>query len=196
MRWVRENAIEEVAEALKAGEIAIVPTETVYGIASTLNADALAKVFLAKGRPETKPLIVGVLDADMAKTVCAEWPDEAQMLAERHWPGPLSLVLPKAPRIPLMVTGGGPTIAVRAPGHPVTLALIEFVGEPIVLTSANEAGGKSARTAAEAVAQVGMGVAYVLDSGPSPVGIESTVFDVISCNVLRQGAIPRDGLKA
>ncbi|MEO7453253.1 MAG: L-threonylcarbamoyladenylate synthase [Fimbriimonadales bacterium] len=196
MKWVRESAVEEVAAAIKVGAIAIVPTETVYGIASTLDDDALAKVFRAKGRPEGKPLIVGVSGAEMAGTVCAEWPAEAQALAERFWPGPLSLVLPKAEGIPLTVTAGGSTVAVRAPGLPITMRLIELVGEPIVLTSANVSSNVSPLTAAEAVAQIGLSVAYVLDSGRSPIGIESTVYEVSTRTVLRHGAIPEEGLKA
>ena len=140
MKWVHPDALPEVAQALISGEIVVVPTETVYGIASTLEPSALLKVFAAKGRPEYKPLILGVADSEMARTVTAEWPQAAEDLAIRFWPGPLSLVLPKAEGIPYLVTAGGATVAVRAPAHPVSLELIHLVGRPLVLTSANRTG--------------------------------------------------------
>ena len=189
MIWVRPEAIEEVAAAIADGEIAIVPTETVYGIAATLDPDALLKVFHAKGRPDHKPLIVGVANADMARQLVSEWPAKADALAERFWPGPLSLVLPKAANIPYLATAGGSTVAVRAPKHDVTLRLIELVGKPLVLTSANRSGGAPPKSAADAVAQVGMAVSYVIDDGPTSIGIESTVYDIAADIVLRQGAI-------
>jgi len=194
--WVWPGAIEEVAAAVSACEIAIVPTETVYGIAATLDPDALLKVFHAKGRPDHKPLIVGVANADMARQLVSEWPDKADTLAERFWPGPLSLVLPKAANIPYLVTAGGSTVAVRAPKHDVTLRLIEFVGKPLVLTSANRSGGAPPKSAAEAVAQFGMSVSYVLDDGPTTIGIESTVYDVASERVLRQGAVSHEEIRS
>jgi L-threonylcarbamoyladenylate synthase len=190
MKWVRKDAMQEVAASLGRGEIAVVPTETVYGLASTLDPDALLKVFHAKGRPEYRPLIVGVADAEMARTLVTEWPERAEQLARKFWPGPLSLVLPKADFIPYMVTAGGATVAVRAPSHPVPLELIRLVGKPLVLTSANRSGGQSPKNAAEAVRQLGMAPAYVLDDGPSSLGVESTVYDVLNHIVLREGAIP------
>ena len=189
MIWVRSGAVEEVANAIRNGEIAIVPTETVYGLASTLEPDALLKIFRAKGRPEYKPLIVGVSNAEMAKQLVAEWPERAQQLAERFWPGPLSLVLSKAPNLPYLVTAGGDTVAVRAPGNELTLRLIQLVGMPLVLTSANVSGGASPKSASEAVAQLGMAVRYVVDDGPTTFGIESTVYDVLGEKLIRAGAI-------
>jgi L-threonylcarbamoyladenylate synthase len=194
VNWVRSDAIAEVAEALKSGEIAIVPTETVYGLASTLEPDALLKVFRAKGRPDYKPLIVGVSSAEMAKQLVEEWPDKAEQLVSRFWPGPLSIVLPKATNIPYLVTAGGKTVAVRAPGHEITLGLIERVGKPLILTSANLTGGAAPKSAPEAVAQLGLAVSYVIDDGPATLGIESTVYDVLAGKVLRQGAIPGEDL--
>src|SRR5687768_16104521 len=121
----------------------------------------------------------------MARQLVSEWPDKADTLAERFWPGPLSLVLPKAKHIPYLVTAGGTTVAVRAPGHDVTLQLIELVGKPLVLTSANRSGGLTPKSAAEAVAQLGMSVAYVLDDGPTSIGIESTVYDLAADTIVR-----------
>jgi L-threonylcarbamoyladenylate synthase len=196
MIWVRPSDIEEVANALKKGEIAIVPTETVYGVAATLSDEALAKVFQAKGRSENKPLIVGVADSAMAKKLVLAWPQQAEELVNRFWPGPLTLVLPKTAGIPDLVTAGGETVAVRAPGHHITLRLIEMVGAPLVLTSANRSGGSLPRSATEAVAQIGMEVAYVLDDGPTPVGIESTVYEVAAKKMLRQGAVSIEDIEA
>lgn len=196
MIWVRQSDIEEVANALKKGEVAIVPTETVYGVAATLSDEALAKVFHAKGRSESKPLIVGVADAAMAKKLVSTWPLQAEELVNRFWPGPLTLVLPKTDGIPDLVTAGGETVAVRAPGHHVTLRLIEMVGAPLVLTSANRSGRSLPRSATEAVAQIGMEVAYVLDDGPTPIGIESTVYDVAAKKILRQGAVSIEDIEA
>lgn len=193
--WVRQDALDEVAHALRAGDIAVVPTETVYGLASTLESDALLKVFHAKGRPDHKPLIVGVTGAQMARLLVSEWPEQADQLASRFWPGPLSLVLPKAPTMPYIVTAGGPSVAVRAPGHLIAHRLIELVGKPLVLTSANRSGGVAPRTPAEAVAQLGIAPAYVLDDGPTRIGVESTVYDVLEKTVLRQGAISEDDLR-
>lgn len=189
MIWHRGGEIAEVANALSLGEIAIVPTETVYGIAATLAPDALLKVFHAKGRPEHKPLIVAVEDQAMAQEVAAEWPAEAKRLADRFWPGPLSLAVPKADRIPYLVTAGGPTIAVRAPADEIVMGLLRLVGQPLVLTSANRTGEAPPRSAPEAVAQVGLSVAYVIDNGPSPIGVPSTVYDVTTGVVVREGAI-------
>ena len=194
--WVRPDAIVEVAEAIAGGEIAIVPTETVYGIASTLDPGALLKVFRAKGRPDHKPLIVGVANAEMAQQIVSEWPERAEALAQRFWPGPLSLVLPKALNIPYLVTAGGSTVAVRSPKHEVTLRLIEIVGKPLVLTSANRSGGDPPQSAAEAVAQVGMSVSYVLDDGPTTIGIASTVYDLAADKVLREGAVSHADMRS
>jgi L-threonylcarbamoyladenylate synthase len=156
MIWVRPSDIEEVANALRKGEIAIVPTETVYGVAATLSDEALAKVFHAKGRSENKPLIVGVADSAMAKKLVSTWPLQAEELANRFWPGPLTLVLPKAAGIPDLVTAGGDTVAVRGPGDQTTLRLIKMVSAPLVLTSANRSGGSLPRSATDAVAQIGI----------------------------------------
>ncbi|MDQ2985456.1 MAG: L-threonylcarbamoyladenylate synthase [Armatimonadota bacterium] len=178
-----------MALALKAGDIVVVPTETVYGLASTLQPDALLRIFKAKGRPEYKPLIVGVDGPEMARTITGSWPAGAQTLAETFWPGPLSLVLPKSEKMPYLVTAGGPSVAVRAPAHGIAFSLIRLVGAPLVLTSANLSGGASPKTAAEVVGQLGCSPAYVFDDGPSIIGVESTVYDIAQRKVLREGSI-------
>jgi L-threonylcarbamoyladenylate synthase len=195
MIWVRPDALEEVADALKAGQIAVIPTETVYGLASTLVPDALLKVFHAKGRPEHKPLIVGVTGSEMAQQIVSEWPMQAEALACRFWPGPLSLVLPKAEFIPYLVSAGGPSVAVRAPSHKVAFDLIRLVGKPLVLTSANKSGRPVSVSATESVRQLGLEPAYVIDDGPTIGQMASTVYDVLNDTILRKGPISEQAIR-
>lgn len=186
---------EEIASAvarLRAGLLVAFPTETVYGLgADALNAEAVARVFAAKGRPARNPLIVHVSDAAMARRVVASWPAEAEALAREFWPGPLTIVLPKAASVPTAVTGGGPTVAVRCPRHHVTLALLEAFGGPLVGPSANRSGGVSPTTAAHVRAAFAEPDVEVLDGGPCEVGIESTVVSLAGNEpvVLRPGMI-------
>ena len=168
------------------------PTETVYGLgADALRADAVQKVFEAKGRPASNPLIVHVADEAMAARVVASWPAEARKLAERFWPGPLSIVLPKAPVVPAIVTGGGPNVAVRCPAHPLTLALIAAFDGPLVGPSANVSGFVSPTTAAHVREAFDERDVLVLDGGDCVGGIESTVVSVVGgkARVLRSGLI-------
>lgn len=201
MIWMRVSDADdprliEVAEAIKSGEIAIVPTETVYGLASTLLPEGLLKVFRAKGRPDYKPVILGVTDAEMARSVSSMWPPEAERLANAFWPGPLSLVVPKAERLPLLVTAGGATVAVRVPQHLIAYRLIELVGQPLVLTSANVTDAQPAVTASDAVEQLGFHASYIVDAGRSELGVASTVYDVIEQRVLRTGLISEEDIRA
>ena len=144
---------EDIAAAvtrLRAGGVVAFPTETVYGLgADVLSEQAVARVFELKGRPSHNPLIVHVASAAMARTVVAPgaWSSEADALARAFWPGPLSIVLPKAAAVPSNVTGGGPNVAVRCPDHPTTLALLEAFGGPLVGPSANPSGRVSPTTA-------------------------------------------------
>ena len=192
---------EELAQAvtrLRRGRLVAFPTETVYGLgADATDADAVARVFAAKGRPAENPLIVHVTDEAMARTCVSAWPDAASKLAARFWPGPLTLVLPKAEAIPDIVTAGGPTVAVRSPDHPLTLALIETFGGPIVGPSANVSGAVSPTRAAHVGGVFGDDVA-VRDGGPCRVGIESSVVAVDdgAVRVLRLGAIGAAELEA
>jgi len=183
--------IAEAAVKLRAGELVAFPTETVYGLgANALDAAAVAKIYELKGRPKTTPLIVHVASIEMAREVVAEWPALAQHLAERWWPGPLTLVLPKLPGIPDLVTAGLPTVGVRIPDHPVALELIRRAGVPVAAPSANLFTGLSPTSAAHVREAFGEKVA-VLEGGPSRVGIESTVVAIEEgrLKLLRPGMI-------
>lgn len=186
---------EQIAIAvqrLRAGELVAFPTETVYGLGADALSDAAVKrVFEVKGRPAHNPLIVHVSGEAMARRVAADWPEDARKLAARFWPGPLSIVVPKAQSVPAIVTGSGPNVAVRCPSHPLTLALLEAFGGPLVGPSANVSGFVSP-TAAEHVREAfDERDVMVLDGGPCTGGIESTVVSVVGgkARVLRSGLI-------
>jgi L-threonylcarbamoyladenylate synthase len=184
-------SIKEAAERVRAGEVVAFPTETVYGLgANALDAAAVARIYELKGRPATSPLIVHVASIEMARTLVREWPPEAERLACRYWPGPLTLVLPKALSIPDIVTAGLATVGVRVPNHPLALALIREAGVPIAAPSANRFTGLSATTA-EHVRETFGDAVLVLDGGPCQVGIESTVvsIDAGRITLLRPGMI-------
>ena len=186
---------EDIAIAialLRCGRLVAFPTETVYGRgAEALNAEAVAAVFAAKGRPAGNPLIVHVVDEAMARRVCDHWPPSASMLAARFWPGPLTMVLPKAAFVPDAVTASGPTVAVRCPSHPLTLALLETLGTPLVGPSANRSGSVSPTCAEHVRESFTEDEVFVLDGGPCVGGIESTVVDLTTDppRVLRPGLI-------
>jgi L-threonylcarbamoyladenylate synthase len=193
------EAIAQAAAALVRGEIVAFPTDTVYGLgANAFDARAVAKVFAAKERPGAKPL--AVLVPDLATTEdFAETNEAARKLAQAFWPGPLTLVLPKRPDCPLAepVSAGLDTVAVRAPDHEVAQALLARSGVPIVAASANLSGGPSPKTAAEVEAALGDRPAMILDGGPSPLGIESTIVSLAGSTptLLRQGALPREAIE-
>ncbi|HKI32701.1 MAG TPA: L-threonylcarbamoyladenylate synthase [Gemmataceae bacterium] len=186
------GAIARAAAVLRAGGLVAFPTETVYGLgASALDADAVARIFAAKGRPSNNPLIVHVADIPDVGRVAADWPGSAARLAERFWPGPLTLVLPKRPDLPDAVTAGGPTVAVRVPAHPVALALIRAAGVPIAAPSANRSGYISPTRAEHVLSGLDGRIDMVLDAGQVPGGIESTVLDLTSHppRLLRPGLV-------
>ena len=186
--------ITEAANLLRNGVLVAFPTETVYGLGADATSDpAVRKIFAAKGRPATNPLIVHVADVAAAKKVVTDWPDAADRLAERFWPGPLTLVLPKAACIANVVTAGGSTVGVRVPNHPLALALLRAVDRPIAAPSANSSERISPTTALHVKLDLGDKVDLVLDGGPCDVGIESTVLDlsVIPPMVLRPGGVTR-----
>jgi len=183
--------IQEAAERIRAGELVAFPTETVYGLgANALDARAVARIYEMKGRPEASPLIVHVASIDMAQSLVTEWPPEADELARRYWPGPLTLVLPKVSAIPDIVTAGLPTVGIRVPNHPLAQALIREAGVPIAAPSANRFMGLSPTTAGHVREAFGDAVP-VLDGGPCQVGIESTVVSIIGgeLKLLRPGMI-------
>lgn len=172
-------AVAEGAAALRRGALVAFPTETVYGLgADALDADAVRRIFAAKGRPSFNPVIAHVADADGARALVTAWPDAAQRLADAYWPGPLTLVLPKRAHVPDALTAGLPAVAVRVPAHPVALALVRAAGVPVAAPSANRYTEVSPTTAEHVVRGLGSRVALVLDGGPTGVGIESTVVDL------------------
>ncbi len=183
--------------ALRAGELVVFPTETVYGLgANALDAGAVARIFAAKGRPAGNPLIVHVADPAGGGETVAMWTQAAQTLADAFWPGPLTLVLPKHERVPAIVTAGGATVAVRCPDHPVARALISLAGVPVAAPSANPSGAVSATRVAHLAPSVVRAASWILDAGPCRGGIESTVLDLTTTvpTVLRPGLISRDSL--
>ncbi|HEY2784031.1 MAG TPA: L-threonylcarbamoyladenylate synthase [Fimbriiglobus sp.] len=185
-------SIRRTAALVRAGGLVAFPTETVYGLGvNALDEAAVLRLFRAKGRPATNPVIVHVADATDVHQVADEWPESARILAAKFWPGPLTLVLPKAASVPAAATAGGPTVAVRCPAHPVALALLREAGVPIAAPSANRSGELSPTTAAHVVQSLGDRIDAVLDGGPCSVGIESTVLDVTgqSPHILRPGPI-------
>src|SRR5262245_39779203 len=162
------GAIARAGEVLRHGGLVAFPTETVYGLgADALDADAVARLFAAKGRPATNPLIVHVTSAEEARALTAAWPEAAARLAARFWPGPLPFVLPRCPRIPDIVTAGGPTVALRVPAHPVALALLRAAALPVAAPSANRSTGVSPTRAEHVLRGLGGHIDLILDAGPT-----------------------------
>ena len=191
---VTGQQVQEAAALLRDGKLVAFPTETVYGLgANALDFLAVSRIFEAKGRPRSSPLIVHVSSIEMARELAGEWPEAAQKLTERFWPGPLTLVVKKKPVIPDIVTAGLPTVGLRMPAHPVALALLREAGIPVAAPSANRFTQLSPTTAEHVRRGLGRRVAYVLDGGPCHVGIESTVLSVVEqpFAVLRPGGISR-----
>lgn len=189
----------EAVERLAAGDVVAFPTETVYGLgANALNASAVARIFEAKGRPSTNPLIVHVGSIEHARQLVSHWPASADRLATRFWPGPLSLVLPKAACVPDIVTAGGSTVAVRMPAHPVALALVRAAGMPLAAPSANRSNSTSPTRAEHVLRSLNGRIGLILDGGPCSGGLESTVVDLSTSppRVLRLGLISVEELSA
>lgn len=187
--------IAAAAEALKAGELAAFPTETVYGLgADATNDKAVAKVYAAKGRPAFNPLITHVATAAEAYKL-GQFPDAAKRLAEAFWPGPLSIVVERAPACPvsLLASAGLSSIALRVPSHPMALELLRAFGGPVVAPSANPSGRVSPTNAEHVRKYLGTKVAVILDGGRCKVGVESTVVSFLdgAPTLLRHGGIPR-----
>jgi L-threonylcarbamoyladenylate synthase len=194
-----DAAIAEAAEILRRGGLVAFPTETVYGLgANALNAAAVERIFLAKGRPANNPVIVHVADAAAARELTSTWPSTAEKLAAAFWPGPLTLVLPKRDAIPDIVTAGGPTVGIRVPAHPVALALLQSVQLPLAAPSANRSLQVSPTTAQHALSGLGGRVELIIDAGPTSGGLESTVLDltVDPPRLLRPGLVTTTQLEA
>ena len=199
---VVDAAIDRAVEVLRRGGIVALPTETVYGLAADAdNEEAVRKLFAAKGRPADHPVIVHVSDADAFDEWAIEVPDAARALIGAFWPGPLTLVARRSQRARDIVTGGQDTVGVRAPAHPWARALLREFGGALAAPSANSFGRISPTTAQHVIDDLGVKprgkVDFILDGGPCPVGIESTIVDICSGTpaLLRPGAITRDQLQ-
>jgi L-threonylcarbamoyladenylate synthase len=189
---VDDAVVARAVEALRAGGVVAIPTETVYGLAADVtNPSAIARVYAIKGRPADHPLIVHAHDLSMLEGYVAAITPRLQVLAQRFWPGPLTAILERGPRTPLAVTGGQETVAVRVPDHPLTRAIMSALGRPLVAPSANRFGHVSPTSAEHVRADLGDDVDLIVDGGPADVGVESTIVDSTSAvpAILRAGAI-------
>ena len=194
-----EAVIAQAAEILRSGGLVAFPTETVYGLgANAWDARAVAGIYAAKGRPSNNPLILHVAEVEAARQLVTEWPDSAARLAEQFWPGPLTLVLPKNPDLPDNVTGGGPTVGVRVPAHPVALALLRGCGLPIAAPSANLSEQLSPTRAEHVMEGLNGRIHAILDGGATTGGLESTVLNLTTKypTLLRPGLITPAQLEA
>lgn len=192
-------SITRAAALLARGDIVAFPTETVYGLGARADhGDAVKKIFVAKGRPSDKPLILHVADAEQAKACTTAWDPRAQTLADAFWPGPLSIVLPAADWIAPEVLAGGDTVAMRPPGHDVALALVRAAGVPIAAPSANRSGAEPPTTAAGVLATLDGRIPLVVDGGETPVRVPSTLVTLVGegWRILREGAIPAERVSA
>lgn len=192
-------AVDRAAEILRGGGLVAIPTETVYGLAAdALDEDAVESIFRAKGRPATNPLIVHVVDAAAARDLAAEWPAAAEAITGALWPGPVTVVVPRSRAVPAIVTGGGPTVALRCPAHPLTRLLLERTARPLAAPSANRSEAVSPTTAHHVLEGLGRGVDLILDAGPCLHGIESTVIDCTTepVRILRPGPVTREQLES
>ena len=191
------ETIERAASIIRRGGLVAFPTETVYGLgADAMNERAIRRIFEAKGRPADNPLIVHVASREMLSLVAEEVSYAAQQLIDRFWPGPLTLVLTRAPAVPGSVSAGLRTVAVRMPGNKIALELIRRAGTPIAAPSANASGRPSPTRAEHVIADLGGRIDMVLDGGKTSIGVESTVLDMTSDPplILRPGWITREAL--
>ena len=191
-------SLDEAARLIRSGEVVAFPTETVYGLgANALDVSAIVKIYELKGRPATSPLIVHAASLEMAKTLVRDWPAKAEELAQRYWPGPLTLVLPKRSSIPDIVTAGLDSVGVRVPQHPIALELIRKAGVPIAAPSANKFMQLSPTTVQHVQAAFGNAMP-IIDGGACAVGIESTVIRITGdrLELLRPGMIAFDDIES
>lgn len=196
---ITADQLAHAVALLRESKLVAFPTETVYGLgANALDAAAVERIYEAKGRPHSSPIIVHVSDFEMVNRVAAHWPEAAEKLAEKFWPGPLTLVLPKTAAVPDLVTAGLPTVGVRMPAHPVALALIRATQVPVAAPSANRFTQVSPTTAEHVRQSLGDRVDYILDGGPCNVGIESTVLSLAEATpvLFRPGGISREQIEA
>jgi L-threonylcarbamoyladenylate synthase len=192
-------AVVRAAELLRCGEVVALPTETVYGLAAhALDASAVERIFELKGRPAHNPIIVHVANLEMARACVSRWTPLAGQLAKAFWPGPLTLVLPRAAVIPPVVTAGGPTVGIRWPSHPFIQAVIRECGFPLAAPSANPSNRVSPTRASHVRHYFGNRIPLIVDGGPSRIGLESTVLDISVSppRLLRPGMIHAPALLA
>lgn len=193
-----DDKIFSAAKILREGGLLGIPTETVYGLgANALDAEAVRRIFEAKGRPQDNPLIIHVTGQQWLARYCADVPPLAYVLARKFWPGPLTMILKRKPVIPDQTTAGLDTVGVRCPNHPVTLAIIREAGVPIAAPSANTSGRPSCTTAQDVLEDMDGKIAGVVDGGPCAVGVESTILD-LTCDpprLLRPGGLPVEELE-
>lgn len=192
------SAIALGVQTLRNGGLVAFPTDTVYGLGALVGLpDSVRRIFVAKGRPQEKAIPVLLAGMHQLPLVAVDVPDLAFRLAEAFWPGGLTLVLARAPSVSPVITSGGQTIAVRIPDHPVAIDLLARAGAPVAATSANRSGAPSPRTATEVQQQLSGWIELILDGGPVPGGVESTVLDLTASRptVLRVGAISLDELE-
>lgn len=187
-----KDTLKKAASIIKEGGLVAFPTETVYGLgANVFDANAVAKIFEVKRRPRFDPIIVHIFDFKDVEHLCIEFDDRVKMLMGKFWPGPLTLVLPKSDIVPDIVTAGLKTVAIRMPSHPVAQKLIEFAKVPIAAPSANLFGCLSPTTAEHVAEQIGGEIDLIIDGGKCPIGIESTVLELVEKPaVLRPGGLP------
>ncbi len=188
-----ENDTKKAAEIIKNGGLCAVPTETVYGLAANgFDEKAVREIYAVKGRPEWKAISLLVAGAGDMERLCVQVPEAAYRLAEKFWPGPLTIVLKKSGLVPDFVTAGMDTVGVRCPDHPVTLSIIKKAGVPLAAPSANLSGSPSPKAADEVLDYFDGKIAAVVDGGRCSVGIESTIVDLTDgqVKILRRGGIP------
>lgn len=194
-----EEGIAVAAGSILDGELVVVPTETVYGLAADgLCPAAVLKVFEAKGRPAENPLILHVAEPSAAKELAQVWTEGCEALAKRFWPGPLTLVVPKSDAVPMEATGGLNTVAIRIPAHPAALALLRACGRPLAMPSANRFMQVSPTRIGHISPEIAERVAVGIDGGPCRIGLESTVLDMSSGEpkILRPGGVSRAEIEA
>ena len=195
---ILHDEIEEAAAVLKMGGLVAVPTETVYGLAGNgLSADAISRIYEVKGRPAVKPLSLMVADASAMEQYCSEVPSAARVLAEKFWPGPLTIVLKAKQLLPDILLAGGSTVGLRCPDHALTQELLRTSGIPLAAPSANPSGEESPKTAEKVREYFSGKIEAILDGGPCGIGKESTIIDLSRkpFRILRQGALPRETIE-
>jgi L-threonylcarbamoyladenylate synthase len=197
-RIITDSNMTPAAEIIKNGGLVAVPTETVYGLAANgLDQNAVMKIYEVKNRPETKPISLLVTGMDGVEKFCRDIPEPAYFLAEKFWPGPLTMILKRQPNVPDIVTSGGDTVGVRCPDHPKTLELIRLSGVPLAAPSANLSGEPSPKNVDAVLKTFDGKIDCAVDGGACAVGTESTILDltVAPARILRQGGLQRGELE-